>query len=151
MQITGKFRVTAPRDQVFVALKDADNLRACIPGCESLQEVEPNVYDAQVSIGFPGMKGRYTGRASITEIVVPESYTLAINGRGKPGFVNGTATLVFVEVGDETEVTCSSDVQVGGVIAAVGSRMIQAGAKKMMDDFFQRFRARIDGDSPDGE
>src|SRR5262249_50737376 len=114
-----------------------------IPGCESLQEVEANIYDAKISIGFPGMKGQYTGRAEIKEIVVPESYTLAIKGSGKPGFVNGTATLTFTEVEAETEVTCAADVQVGGVIAAVGSRMIQAASKKMMDDFFQCFQQRL--------
>src|ERR1044071_2617425 len=95
MKISQTFRLKASREQVFLALKDPANLLACIPGCESLQEVEENVYDARVSIGFPGMKGQYNGHAAIQEIVVPESYTLAISGKGKPGFVNGTATLTF--------------------------------------------------------
>src|SRR5947207_15424251 len=97
MKISATFQVKAPREGVFLALKDRENLLACITGCESLDEVEENVYDARISLGFPGMKGQYSGRAAIQEIVVPESYTLAINGSGKPGFVNGTATLTFRE------------------------------------------------------
>jgi carbon monoxide dehydrogenase subunit G len=132
--------VPAPPARVFAALVDPAVLLRAIPGCESLTTVSPGVYEATMRIGVAGLKGTYTGKASVRDERPPSALTLAFDGKGGPGFVRGSAAIALAaEQGDTaTRVACDADVQVGGVIAAVGSRLIQAAATKMADDFFRR-------------
>ena len=97
------------------------------------------IYDAHLKIGIAGLKGNYVGKVVLKDLIPPESYTLMMEGKGGPGFVKGTARIQLTEKGGETEVQCEADAHVGGMIAAIGSRLIEAVAKKMMDDFFRRF------------
>jgi carbon monoxide dehydrogenase subunit G len=79
----------------------------------------------------------------IKDLNAPESYTLVIEGKGGPGFVKGTATIVLAEKEGHTELRCEADAQVGGLIAAIGSRLIEVTARKMMDDFFRRLGQQL--------
>jgi carbon monoxide dehydrogenase subunit G len=137
--------VPAPRERVFSALVDPAILQRCIPGCQSLTEAVPDTYEATLKIGVAGLKGIYTGKASIRDRHPPESLTLAFEGKGGPGFVRGSAAIVLTPEGDgsATRVACDADVQVGGLIAAVGSRLVQAAAKKLADDFFRQLSQEL--------
>jgi uncharacterized protein len=130
--------VPAPRERVFAALVDPAILQKCIPGCESLVEVAPDAYEARLKIGVAGLKGIYTGKASVGDKRPPETLTLGVDGKGGPGFVRGSAAIALTEEGGATRVACDADVHVGGLIAAVGSRLIEAAAKKLADDFFRQ-------------
>jgi hypothetical protein len=136
MKLSLTSRIPAPRDRVFAALTDPAVLQRCIPGCESLTETSPDVFEAALKIGVAGLKGSYKGTASIRDRRPPESLTLGLDGKGGPGFVRGTAAIALTADGEATRVACDADVLVGGLIAAVGSRLIEAAAKKMADDFF---------------
>ena len=68
---------------------------------------------------------------------------IAFDRKGGPGFVRGTATVHLLADGDRTRIECDSDIQVGGLIAAVGSRLIDAAAKKLSDEFFRRLTEQI--------
>ena len=140
-------RVNAPRERVFAALIDPVILQRSIPGCESLTETSPDVYEAVLKIGVAGLKGSYKGSAAVRDKRPPESLTLAMNGKGGPGFVRGTAAITLTADGDATGVACDADVQVGGLIAAVGSRLIEVAARKMADDFFARLADNLTGDN----
>jgi carbon monoxide dehydrogenase subunit G len=96
-----------------------------------------------LKIGVAGLKGTYTGRAEIRERRPPDSLTLAFDGKGGPGFIRGSAAITLTDEGASTRVTCEADVQVGGVIAAVGSRLIEATARKLTDDFFRQLTDTI--------
>ncbi|HEY6214083.1 MAG TPA: carbon monoxide dehydrogenase subunit G [Vicinamibacterales bacterium] len=136
--------VPGDRDRVFAALIDPAVLQRCIPGCESLVETAPDAYAATLKVGVAGMKGTYTGSARITDKRPPEALTLSVDGKGGPGFVRGTAVLALTpEAGTATRVACDADVQVGGLIAAVGSRLVEAAARKMADDFFKQLAVEI--------
>jgi len=138
--------VHAPRERVYAALVDPTVIQRCIPGCESLTEVAPDTFEAKLKIGVAGLKGSYSGSASIRDRNPPESLTLAMQGKGGPGFVRGTAAIALSaegEGGRDTRVDCQADVQVGGIIAAVGSRLIEAAAKKMADDFFAQLSEQL--------
>ena len=113
-------------------------LRRAIPGCDTLVAAGPDEYTATLKVGLAGLKGSYTGKAAIRDAHPPESLTLSLEGKGAPGFVRGTAAIVLTSEADMTRVACAADVQVGGVIAAVGSRLIEAAAKKLADDFFKQ-------------
>ncbi|SRR5258706_9537289 len=131
--------IPAPRERVFSALIDPAILQRSIPGCESLKETAPDTYEATIKVGLAGLKGTYTGKASIRDTHPPASLTLAFEGKGGPGFVRGSAAIMLTAEGDgsATRVACDADVQVGGLIAAVGSRLVEAAAKKQADDFFR--------------
>ena len=104
-----------------------------------MERTSEDSYDAHLKIGIAGLKGNYVGKVQLKDKRVPESYTLALEGKGGPGFVKGSARIQLTDSGLETQVRCDAEAQVGGMIAAVGSRLIEAVGKKMMDDFFKRF------------
>jgi len=135
--------VPAARERVFAALVDPAILQRCIPGCESLVETAPDTYQAALRIGVAGLKGSYTGTATIRDRQPPERLQIAVDGKGSPGFVRGTAAIALTAEESATRVACDADVAVGGLIAAVGSRLVDAAAKKLADDFFKQLSALL--------
>lgn len=143
MRLSATSRMPAPRERVFAALTDPAVLQACIEGCESLVETAPHTYDAQIRLGVGPLKGKYEGRARLSDLLPPESFRLYVEGKGGPGFVSGEARMTLTAVDGQTDVACDVQGQVGGVIAAVGSRLIEAVAKQMLDRFFRALAARL--------
>jgi carbon monoxide dehydrogenase subunit G len=137
--LSGAYRVDDAPERVYSALRDPAVLKDCIKGCEQLVEVEPGVYDAALRLGLGAIRGRYTGRARVADEQYPDSFKLIVDGKGSAGFVRGEAHLTFLPSGDGTEVTCAASADAGGALAAVGSRLIQAAAVRMMDRFFTTF------------
>jgi uncharacterized protein len=137
--------IPADRERVFDALVDPAILQRCIPGCESLVETAPDTYEATLKIGVAGLKGTYVGKATVTNKQRPEALTLGFEGKGGPGFVRGSAAIVFTIDAEAkaTRVGCEADVQVGGLIAAVGSRLIEATARKLAADFFETLAKQL--------
>jgi carbon monoxide dehydrogenase subunit G len=129
--------------QVFAALTDPVSLQRAIDGCEKMVKTGEDAYEAHLKVGLGTIKGNYLGKIRITAKQPPESLTLAIEGNGAPGFVKATAQIRLAAKGDRTELSGEGDGVVGGLIAAVGSRLIEAAAKKMTTDFFTRLAAEI--------
>lgn len=148
MKITITSVIPAHRDHVFAALTDPDVLRRAIPGCETLTATGPDTYEATLKIGVAGLKGTYGGKAAIRDKRPPDSLTLTFEGKGGPGFVRGTAVLALAEEGGATRLAGEADVQVGGLIAAIGSRLVEATAKKLADDFFRQLSRELVESSP---
>lgn len=151
MKLTATYTIAASRPRVFAALTDPAVLQRAIEGCESFTQTGESTYQARLRAGVGSIKGVFTGEARIEHARPPESYTLAIDGRGSPGWVRGSAEMRLIEIedveGPRTSVVCDADVVVGGVVAAVGSRLIGAAAKRMMDQFFARLGTELTGGS----
>jgi len=145
MKLSSTRHIKAPRAKVYAGITDPVVLQRCIDGCEKLVRTGEDTFDAHLQLGLAGIKGNYVGKLQITDKKLPESYTLIVEGKGTPGFVRSTARIRLVEKDQETELHCEADAQVGGPIAAVGSRLIEAAAKKMTDDFFKKFAQTIEG------
>ena len=145
MIIEGTHNLAHPPAQVYQALNDPAILQQTIPGCEKLEATGPDEYSAQLKIGLAAVKGSYTGKVRLTDQQPPERFTLQLEGKGGPGFVQGTARVELKEKNQTTELHYTADVKVGGLIAAVGSRMVEAAAKKMAADFFQKLSAALKG------
>jgi len=143
MKFTGVCKIPAPREKVFNAITDPAVLQRCIEGCEKMVKTSEDSYDAHLKIGLAGMKGSYVGKIQLKDVKPPESYTLIMSGKGGPGFVNGAAKISLAEKNGETELHCDADAQVGGLIAAIGSRLIEAAAKRMADEFFKKLAAEV--------
>lgn len=139
MKLTGTYNIAAPHEKVFTALTDPAVIQKCIEGCQKMVKTGEDSYDAHLKIGVAGLKGSYVGKILLKDKKPPESYTLIMEGKGGPGFVKATVKIKLTAKGGETELYCDADAQVGGLIAAVGSRLIEAAAKKMADEFFRKF------------
>jgi carbon monoxide dehydrogenase subunit G len=136
-------QLTAERGRVFAALVDPNVLQRCIPGCESLTPTGADAYVAVLKIGVAGVKGTYQGTAAVRDKHPPESLTLVFEGKGGPGFVRGSAAIALAAQGDGTAVKCDADVQVGGLIAAVGSRLVEAASKTLANEFFTKLAQEL--------
>jgi uncharacterized protein len=139
MKLTATYTLPAAREKVFAAITDPAVLERVIDGCEKMVKTGEDSYDAHLKIGIAGLKGSYVGKVQLKDLKAPESYTLIIEGKGGPGFVKGTAKIQLADQSGQTELRCDADAQVGGMIAALGSRLIEPAAKKMMDEFFRKF------------
>src|SRR5262245_1748272 len=125
MKLSTVHTINAPRDRVFAAITNPDILQKCIDGCERMVLTGEGAYDAHLKIGFAGIKGTYVGKILLQDLKAPESYTLSIEGKGAPGFVKGTARIHLGDLGAQTELKSDVDAQVGGLVAMVGSRLIE--------------------------
>ena len=143
MKFTATHIIPAPRDKVFAMITDPAVLQRCIEGCEKMVRTSEDNYDAHLKIGVAGLKGNYVGKVQLKDKQVPESYTLLIDGKGGPGFMKATARIALVDKGAETELHCDSEAQVGGMIAAIGSRLIEAVGKKMTESFFKKLANEV--------
>jgi len=138
MKIEGSHDVPAPRQKVWDAFLDPEMLRQAIPGCEKLEAAGNDEYKATMKIGVAAVKGTFEGKVSILEKRPPDSYRLAVEGTGGPGFVRGSTLITLTDIEGGTRVSYLADVQVGGLIAGVGQRMLGGVSKMMADKFFTR-------------
>ena len=143
MEITGSYSFAASRDRVWKLMLDPDAIAACIPGCERLEPDGENRYRARITLGIAAIVGTYDGTVVIADMVEHESYTLSVEGQGKPGFVKGNAAISLVADGANTTVNVTGTVQTGGAIARMGQRLIGAAAKMMQDKFFACMQGKV--------
>jgi len=143
MKVSLSHRFAATPAQVFAALTDPASLQRSIDGCEKMLKTGEDAYEAHLKVGLGSIRGSYLGKIRITAKQPPESLTLEINGNGATGFVKATAQIRLAAKGDQTELSGEGEGTLGGIIAAVGSRLLEAAAKKMTADFFTRLGAEI--------
>jgi len=137
VKLTGSHTLSAPRQKVWDFFNDPNRLATVLPGCERLEPVGPDQYKAAIKFTLAAFSGSYSATVAITEKRPPESMRMSVQGKGGPGFMKGTGALQFEEAAAATRVSYDGDVQVGGIIAAVGGRMIEAAAKKILQQFFE--------------
>jgi carbon monoxide dehydrogenase subunit G len=138
MKIEGSADIPAPRDKVWAAFLDPEILAQALPGCEKLEAIGPNEYKATMKIGVAAIKGTFEGKVKLSDLEPPNRYRMAVEGSGGPGFVRGAAGMQLSDVDGGTKVSYDADVQVGGLIASVGQRMLGGVTKMMLDQFFTR-------------
>jgi uncharacterized protein len=148
MKIEGTQKIDAPRDRIFAALIDPATLQKCIPGCEQMEKTGDNQYKAKLTAGVGPVKGVFTATVSLQDITAPEHYKLVVEGKGQPGFVKGSGELTLKDSGGATEIQYTGDVNVGGLIASVGQRMIQATANMLTGRFFKSLEAETTSTNP---
>jgi uncharacterized protein len=145
MEMSSTRIVNAPPEKVWEALNDPAILKACIPGCETLERVSDSEWRAVVAAKVGPVSARFTGRMLLADLDPPNGYTLKFEGQGgAAGFANGEAKVALTpaELG-KTALAYTAKAQVGGKLAQIGSRLIDGAAAKMADDFFARFVERM--------
>lgn len=144
MDLTGEQLIPVSREQVWQALNDIEVLKACIPGCETIEWSGENQLEAVVTAKIGPVKARFRGLVSLTNIDPPNSYTISGEGKGgAAGFAKGGADVKLTDAEGGTLLIYVVKAQVGGKLAQVGARLINAAAKKMAGDFFKAFNNEV--------
>lgn len=145
MKLQGHYDLPAPRDRVWKALLDPEQLARAMPGCEKLDAIGEGEYKATLKVGVAAVKGTFEGKVKLSDVQPPNRYRMMVEGSGGPGFVRGEAVMELSEVEGGTRVEYEGDVQIGGLIAGVGQRMLGGVAKMMVDQFFSRVAEQLGG------
>lgn len=146
MDMTGEYRIPAPRERVWQALNDPEMLQICIPGCESLEQTGEHELMARVKVKIGPVRARFNGKVTLSQINPPKSYVISGQGAGGTvGFVKGSAEVHLATQGKDTILTYTAKAQVGGKLAQIGSRLVNSSAKKMADDFFGTLSTQLGG------
>ncbi len=149
MEMTGEYRIPAPRQRVWEALNDPEVLKHCIPGCQSLEKVSDTEFNGRVVASVGPVRATFGGKVMLSDLDPPQSYTISGEGSGGvAGFAKGGAKVNLAEDGAETLLTYAVQAHVGGKLAQIGSRLIDGVARKMAIDFFGSFAAAVAAEQP---
>ncbi len=146
MKVRGQYTLPAPQKKVWAALLDPEVLARTLPGCESLEPAGPDEYRMKMKLAISSVQGFFDGKVRLEDQQPPSSYRLHVEGRGKVGFVDGGGALRLEPNPDndgETVVHYEGDVKVGGLIAAVGQRLLDMTSKMMIKRFFTALSAEL--------
>jgi carbon monoxide dehydrogenase subunit G len=143
MKLSGTHTFAAPRQRVWEFLIDPQRLSRCIPGCDKLETVGENEYAGELNVGIAAVKGLYKGRVKLEDLQAPSHYRMAVDGKGKQGFIKGTGSLDLEEKDGQTLLRYQGDAQIGGPLASVGQRMVDGAAKTMITQFFTAMEAEV--------
>jgi carbon monoxide dehydrogenase subunit G len=156
VKIEGEYVFNGPREEVWKIVRDPELLSTALPGTQSLEQVSENEYEGEINVRIGPVGGEFAGRVVISDEIPPESCTMSVEGKGKPGFVKGTGNVQLIAQDDEkTLMKYEGEVQIGGRLASVGQRLIDTASKSMinqgLDTLDQALQARIGADSDQGE
>ena len=143
MELSGEHHFAAPRERVWQLLLDPSVLQQCLPGVENFVEVRPEEYEATMKIGVAAIRGTYQGRVKITEKDEPNSYRMAVEGKGPAGQISGDAVMELSDDEGGTLVNWSGNANVRGTLARVGGRVMQPAAKMIVGQFFNCLESKI--------
>ncbi|MDR3500424.1 MAG: carbon monoxide dehydrogenase subunit G [Parvibaculum sp.] len=146
MEMSGEYRIPAPRETVWAALNDADMLRNTIPGAESVDKVSDTEFEAVAKAKVGPVSARFKGKVQLTDIDPPNGYTISGEGNGgAAGFAKGSAKVRLADDNGATVLTYNVNAQIGGKLAQIGQRFIDSTASKLADEFFGNFSAALGG------
>ena len=143
MKVQGTHLLPASPEQVWELLTDPVRLAKCLPGCERLEPAGPDRYKVAVKYAIAAVGGNFSGTVELLDKKPPKSMRLRTESKGTPGFVRGEGTLELSAKAGQTEVRYAGEVQVGGLIAAVGQRMLDMASKKIIQQFFESAAAQL--------
>lgn len=146
MEMSGEERIPASQAETWAALNDPEVLKACVPGCESIERVAENEYQVLMVARIGPVSAKFRGKLALSDIKPPDSYALAFEGQGgAAGFGKGSARVQLSPDGDGTLLRYQANASVGGKLAQIGSRLVDAAARKISQDFFATFNEKMSG------
>ncbi len=144
MEMTGEYRIPAPRQHVWEGLNDPEILKQSIPGCQTIEKVSDTELTAKVVAKVGPVRATFNGKVTLSDLDPPKGYTISGEGSGGvAGFARGSAKVKLDEDGEATVLKYEVQAHVGGKLAQIGSRLIDATSRKMAEDFFGRFVAAM--------
>jgi uncharacterized protein len=148
MNMSGEEHIAAKRQTVWAALNDPEILKQCIPGCETLEKTSDTEMTAKVKVGIGPVHATFTGKVTLSDLDPPNGYQLSGDGTGGlAGHAHGGATVHLTDDGQGTLMHYEAKADVGGRLAQLGGRLIDTAAKKLADEFFDKFNAVVSAKS----
>ncbi|MEY4908174.1 MAG: hypothetical protein RL260_1892 [Pseudomonadota bacterium] len=153
MELKGERLIPAPIEQTWAALNDPEVLKGCVIGCDTLERNGDDGFLAQMAVRIGPVSARFKGSLKLTDVNPPTSYTIHFEGQGGvAGHGKGSADVTLAPTDDgQTRLTYLARAQVGGKIAQIGSRLVDAAAGKIADEFFQAFESYFTAATEDEE
>jgi len=147
MEMTGEQLIPASQADTWAALNDPEVLKACVPGCEAIDRVSDNQYAVRLTARIGPVAAKFRGSLLLSEVVAPDSYTMTFEGQGGvAGFAKGSASVRLLPHSPRsTTLSFRAKANVGGKLAQIGSRLVDAAAQKVASDFFTAFNERMAG------
>jgi carbon monoxide dehydrogenase subunit G len=146
MEMKGEQLVQSSQQATWDALNNPEVLKACVPGCESITPAGDNAYEVLMVAKVGPVSAKFKGKLTLSDIVPPRSYSISFEGQGgAAGFAKGGAKVNLISDGNQTKLVYDVKANVGGKLAQIGSRLVDAAAKKVADDFFRNFNGRMSG------
>lgn len=136
MKLEGSHTLAAPRPRVYEFLTNPAVLARLLPGCEKFEPAGSDSFQVKMKLGLAGLSGSYEGRVQLSEARPPEHLRLGVSSRGAWGFADGEAALELTEAEGRTTVRYAGELKVGGTIAAVGQRLLESAARRVVGQFF---------------
>jgi hypothetical protein len=144
MEMNGEQLIPASQAETWKALNDPEFLKECVPGCETIDRVAENEYAVAMTARVGPVSAKFKGKLLISDLKPPHSYAIAFEGQGGvAGFAKGSAQVALAPEGDATRLSYSARANVGGKLAQIGSRLVDAAANKVANDFFSAFNERM--------
>ena len=144
MTMTGEVQLPAPRQTVWEKLNDPEVLKATIPGCESLEKTSDTSFQAVAVTKIGPVKAKWKGKVTLTDLDPPNGYKIVGEGEGGvAGFAKGAAVVALSDKDGGTLLTYNVEAQIGGKLAQLGQRLVNGAAKKLADQFFQKFADNV--------
>jgi carbon monoxide dehydrogenase subunit G len=144
MEMKGEQLIVASQADTWAALNDPEILKACIPGCESIERVTDSEYAVQMTARVGPVAAKFKGKLTLSDLKPPQSYSIAFEGQGGvAGFGKGGAQVQLASEGEATRLSYQVKASVGGKLAQIGSRLVDAAARKLADDFFTAFNEKV--------
>ena len=145
MELKGERLLAAGRDAAWQALNDTEMLKNCVPGCESITAVAENQFEIVMMAAVGPVKARFKGKMALQDIDAPNAYTMMFDASGgQTGFVRGQARVTLAEESpQQTRLAYVANAHIGGKLAQVGSRLIDAAAGATADKFFEAFGGQL--------
>jgi uncharacterized protein len=144
MEMTGEQLIPAPQRETWEALNDPEMLKACVPGCESIEPIGENQYQVLMVARVGPVSAKFKGKLTLSDVVPPDSYSIAFEGQGgAAGFAKGGARVRLAPEAEATRLSYDVKANVGGKLAQIGSRLVDAAARKVADDFFRNFNQKV--------
>jgi hypothetical protein len=144
MEMTGEQLIRATQADTWAALNDPAILKECIPGCESIELTGPNEYGVLMTARVGPVSAKFKGKMTLSDIRPPNSYSIAFEGQGGvAGFAKGGAEVSLKAEGHDTRLSYTAKANVGGKLAQIGSRLVDAAANKVANEFFAAFNEKV--------
>ena len=144
MEMSGEQLIPATQAQTWDALNDPEILKACVPGCESITKTAENEYMVLMTARIGPVSAKFKGKLALSDLIPPSSYSIAFEGQGGvAGFGKGGAKVQLAPEAAGTKLSYQVKANVGGKLAQIGSRLVDAAAKKLSEEFFNAFNAKV--------
>ncbi len=144
MTMSGEYQLAVPRETVWEKLNDPATLKACIPGCEQLDKLSDTEFQAVATTRIGPVKATFKGKVTLSDLDPPNGYKISGQGDGGvAGFARGGATVKLLPQDAGTLLSYAVEAQIGGKLAQLGQRLVNGAAKKIADEFFEKFAAAV--------